>query len=100
MTVAELPLAAPGADPGQTAQAQVEIKDHAFHPAAITVPVGSMVTWVNDDSDAHTVTSDDGQTFNHGLGGGEKFSFTFAKAGTYPYHCSLHPMMKGTVTVP
>ncbi|MDO8491761.1 MAG: cupredoxin family copper-binding protein, partial [Dehalococcoidia bacterium] len=71
----------------------------AFSPASISVPVGTTVTWTNKDSVAHTVTSDSG-VFNSGnLSTNKTFSYTFATAGTFPYHCSLHTYMKGTVTV-
>lgn len=80
----------------------VMIKDFAYSPASITVKVGDTVTWTNEDSMAHTVTADDGVANgpdSESLGKGDSYSFKFTKAGTYTYHCTPHPYMKGTVTV-
>jgi plastocyanin len=79
--------------------AQVVLKNFAFDPASITVKAGDTVTWTNQDSATHTVAADNGEFKSGDLGNGATFSFTFAKAGTYPYHCSIHPNMKGTVVV-
>jgi len=78
---------------------QVKIAGFAFAPASITVKVGTTVTWTNQDSAPHTVTADDGSFTSGDLATGATFSQTFAKAGTYPYHCNFHSSMKGTVTV-
>lgn len=79
--------------------AQVVMKDIAFDPQSITINVGESVTWTNEDSVAHTVVADNGEFESGELGNGETFSFTFASAGTYPYTCTIHPGMKGTVIV-
>ncbi|MDO8490527.1 MAG: cupredoxin family copper-binding protein [Dehalococcoidia bacterium] len=88
------------ATPAKTATGNsVTISNFAFSPASISVPVGTTVTWTNKDSEAHTVASDSG-VFNSGnLSTNKSFSYTFATAGVFPYHCSLHTYMKGTVTV-
>ncbi len=77
----------------------VEIKNFAFSPSTLTVKKGDTVTWTNNDSAAHTVTADDGSfdTGNISLGGSQ--TVTFTKSGTFTYHCSIHPMMKGTIVV-
>jgi plastocyanin len=77
----------------------VHIRDDAFTPASITVHVGDSVTFVNDDDDAHTATADDGSWDSEGLNQGEKWTHTYAKAGTIKYHCTVHPMMHGIVVV-
>lgn len=79
----------------------VTIQNFAFNPANITVKAGTTVTWTNKDSVAHTVTETDGQTGpNSGdVNPNSTYMFTFAKAGTYHYHCSIHTEMVGTVTV-
>jgi plastocyanin len=78
----------------------VEISDNAFSPSALTVPVGSTVTWKNDDPYAHTVTMQGTNGFDSGnLGSGKTFSETFTTPGTYTYSCSIHPSMIGTITV-
>lgn len=76
----------------------VSIASFAFSPQSLTVKVGTTVTWTNHDSVTHTVTADGG-AFNHTLSPSDTFSFTFTKAGTYSYHCSIHPSMTATVVV-
>ena len=71
----------------------------AFSPNPVTVAVGGTVTWTNNDSITHTSTSDSGVWNSGGIGAGQSFSQTFPTAGTFPYHCSLHPNMVGTITV-
>ena len=79
----------------------VKIDNFSFGPVTLTVPVGATVTWINRDDIPHTVVStDDSKTFKSKvLDTDEKFSFTFSKAGTYPYFCSIHPKMTGKVIV-
>jgi plastocyanin len=72
---------------------------NSFSPNPVEVKVGETVTWVNDDSGRHTVTSKDGVFDSGFMGKGQSFSFTFDKAGEYPYHCEPHPSMVGTVVV-
>jgi plastocyanin len=79
--------------------AEVKIDNFVFGPAAITVPVGTTVTWVNRDDIPHTVVSTDKVFKSKVLDTDEKFSYTFAKAGEYPYFCSIHPKMTGKVVV-
>ena len=83
-----------------TSEAKVEIKNFSFSPQTIKIKVGDKITWTNNDSVAHTVTSDsdnllDSPTFSPG----ESFSFVFTKAGSTNYHCNIHKTMKGTVVV-
>ncbi|HXS54974.1 MAG TPA: cupredoxin domain-containing protein [Hanamia sp.] len=76
-----------------------DIYNMAF-PGTITVKVGTKVTWNNKDGYAHTVTSDDGTSFNSGsLAGGASFSYVAATAGTITYHCNFHSNMKSTLIV-
>ena len=78
----------------------VTISNFAFSPATITVPVGTKVTWTNQDSTDHTVTADNGTTFDSGhIAPGATFSFTFTTAGTFPYHCNIHTSMTAKVIV-
>jgi plastocyanin len=80
---------------------EVKIDNFSFGPVTLTVPVGTTVTWINRDDIPHTVVStDDSKTFKSKvLDTDEKFFFTFSKAGTYPYFCSIHPKMTGKVIV-
>jgi plastocyanin len=72
---------------------------NSFSPNPVEVKVGETVTWINDDSGRHTVTSKD-DVFDSGMmGKGQSFSFTFDKAGEYAYFCSPHPGMVGIVVV-
>jgi plastocyanin len=83
----------------QAAAAEVKIDNFSFGPATITVAVGTTVTWINRDDIPHTVVSDDKVFKSKALDTDDKFSFTFTKAGTYGYFCSLHPKMTGKVIV-
>ena len=79
----------------------VVIKGFAFAPAALVVKIGTKVTWTNEDADAHTVTSQTvgGPLQSPALATGQAYSYTFTKAGTYAYLCTIHPFMVATVTV-
>jgi len=77
----------------------VKIDNFVFGPQTITVPVGATVTWTNKDDIPHTAVSTDGLFKSKVMDTDEKFSYTFTKAGTYSYHCSVHPKMTGTVVV-
>ena len=81
------------------ASVDVKIDNFSFGPAAITVAVGTTVTWTNRDDIPHTVVSDDKVFKSKVLDTDEKFSYTFIKPGTYPYFCSVHPKMTGKVIV-
>ncbi|MBV8775852.1 MAG: cupredoxin family copper-binding protein [Alphaproteobacteria bacterium] len=79
----------------------VTIDNFTFAPATLTVTAGTKVTWTNKDEEPHTVVSaDGGKTFkSEALDTDDKFSFTFAKPGTYKYFCSIHPHMTGLIIV-
>ena len=79
--------------------AEVKIDNFSFAPGTLAVPVGTMVTWTNRDDIPHTVVSTDGAFKSKALDTDEQFSFTFSKAGSYPYFCSIHPKMTGKVIV-
>lgn len=87
------------ATPPASAPAEVKIDNFSFSPATLTVPVGTSVTWTNRDDIPHNVASEDHSIKSQVLDTDEKFTFTFAKPGTYSYFCSIHPKMKGTVVV-
>ena len=79
--------------------AAVKIDNFVFGPQTITVPVGTTVTWTNVDDIPHTAVSTDGVFKSKVMDTDEKFSYTFTKAGTYSYYCSVHPKMTGKVVV-
>ena len=91
---ADLAKAAPA-----PAAAAVTIDNFTFKAPVVTVKPGTTVTWTNGDDIPHTVVSKDGVFKSKGLDTGDKFSFTFAKAGQFGYFCSLHPHMTGMVIV-
>jgi plastocyanin len=77
----------------------VTIDNFAFSPATLKVKVGQKVSWTNQQQGvAHTVTADGG-TFDHPMPSGATFSFAFTKAGSFAYHCTIHPSMHGTIVV-
>lgn len=78
----------------------VEIKNFSFSPSILAVKAGTKVTWTNNDSAPHTVTSDSGNLLNSPtLSAGQPFSFTFTGVGNASYHCNIHPTMKGSIIV-
>jgi plastocyanin len=77
----------------------VKIDNFSFGPAALTVTVGTTVTWTNRDDIPHTVVNPDKAFKSKVLDTDEKFSFTFSTPGTFTYFCSIHPKMTGTVVV-
>ncbi len=79
--------------------AEVKIDNFSFGPAAISVTVGTTVTWTNRDDIPHTVVSTEKVFKSKVLDTDEKFSYTFTKPGEYPYFCSIHPKMTGKVIV-
>jgi plastocyanin len=76
-----------------------EIRDFAFAPASLSVPVGSTVTWRNSGEAPHTVTAEDGSFDSDMIAAGGSWARRFEKAGTFSYFCAFHPDMAGTVTV-
>jgi plastocyanin len=89
------------AEDGQAAAqaADVKIDNFSFSPQTLTVATGTTVTWTNRDDIPHTVVSTDGVFKSKVRDTDEKFSYTFTKAGTYSYFCSVHPKMTGKVVV-
>src|ERR1017187_3435475 len=93
------------ADKGKMAGAEkpgtneVFIDNFSFSPASITVPVGTKITWTNKDDVPHNVVSTAKAFASPVLDTDEKFSFTFDKAGTFDYYCSIHPRMTAKVIV-
>ena len=91
-----------GGQSASAATAAVSISGFAFSPATLNIGVGDTVTWTNNESTAipHTVTSDTGTELNSAtLNPTNTYSHTFTTAGTFTYHCSIHPTMHGSVVV-
>ncbi|MGD0115951.1 MAG: cupredoxin family copper-binding protein [Dehalococcoidia bacterium] len=89
----------PAASGTAPAQASVTIKDFAFSPPSVTIQVGGTVTWTNNGPSAHTATADDGSFDSGSLAAGKTFQHTFQTAGTFSYHCTIHPFMTAEVVV-
>jgi len=83
----------------KVADPKIRIENFAFNPPTVTVPVGSTVTWTNNDGTLHTVTSATKVFSSAGLDQGGVFAYTFTNPGTYPYYCKLHPHMTGMIVV-
>ena len=93
------PTVTPAVATSSAAGPRIDIMQFKFSQPILTVPVGTTVTWTNEDEDAHTVTADDGQFASAGLDHGEAFSYRFTTPGTYAYHCALHPHMTARIVV-
>ncbi|TMD02985.1 MAG: hypothetical protein E6J11_00110 [Chloroflexi bacterium] len=100
------PTTAPSPTPTQTSTvAKVKIVEqngkYSFQPATLSIKMGTQVEWLNTSDAPHTVTSDAAGDFNStsNITQNQTFKFTFTKAGTFPYHCNIHPYMKATITV-
>lgn len=91
---------AAGGDSAAEATA-VTIKDFAYSPNPIEVPVGGTVTWTNEDGVPHTATAvgDKAVLQSGAIASGASYSQTFDTAGSYDYYCEFHPNMKGTIVV-
>ena len=70
-----------------------------YKPKDVDIEVGTTVTWVNNGAQTHTVTDDDGAFDSGDMAPGDRFTFTFKKAGIYNYKCTPHPWMTGKITV-
>ena len=102
IAIALLSAGAPNArasDHLSSPNADVKIDNFSFGPQTVTVPVGGTVTWINRDDTPHTVVSTEGVFKSKVRDTDEKFSYTFTKAGKYPYYCSVHPKMTGQIIV-
>jgi len=95
-TVPTTPKSTPSTTPS-SGGANVTIADFSFSPATVTVAVGTKVTWKNTGATDHTVTGTGWDSGN--IASGSQYSKTFDTAGTFDYHCSIHPTMTGKVIV-
>jgi plastocyanin len=87
------------AGPARAETVEVKIDNFTYNPQQITVKAGTTVTWVNHDDIPHTVTSKTGAFRSKAMDTDDKFSFTFATPGSFPYFCALHPHMTGSIVV-
>ena len=89
----------PARSENKSSPTEVRVDNFSFGPETLTVPANSTVTWVNKDDVPHVIASNDGLFKSKALDTDDKFSFTFNKAGTYSYYCSIHPKMVGKIVV-
>ena len=85
--------------PAPSTTMTVDISNHAFNPAQLNVAPGTTVTFVNNDTEPHTATADNGLFDTGVLQPGSSFDVFFDGSGTVPYHCELHPDMQGSIVV-
>jgi plastocyanin len=98
------PPAAPTPMPGPATAVSIvtgasTLTTTAYAPNPVNVAVGATVRWMNNDTTTHTSTANGGAWSSGAIAPGGSFSMTFQSAGTYPYRCTIHPNMIGTVTV-
>ena len=98
-SLAIFPPARGKAEENKAQATEVKVDNFTFSPNTLTVPLNSSVTWVNRDDIPHVIASNDGLFKSKALDTDQKFSYTFTKAGTYPYYCSVHPTMMGKIVV-
>lgn len=94
----------PTASPRKTtnngqAKDAVTIQNNSFSPGSLSVKVGTTVKWTNKDGYDHTIIADGGEFDSGNISSNGTFSFTFDKAATFDYHCSIHPSMTGQIIV-
>jgi plastocyanin len=80
-------------------ETKVGIDNFTFKPRTITVRAGTKIEWENNDDIPHSIVESTGKFHSAALDTEDKFSFTFAQAGTFEYFCGLHPHMVGKVIV-
>ncbi len=85
--------------PALAEEKEIEIKNYMFAPQNVTITAGTKVTWVNTDQIPHGIADKDKKFRSAALDTNERYSFTYSAPGVYPYFCTLHPYMTGTVTV-
>jgi plastocyanin len=82
-----------------SSQNSVSIQNYAFNPSTLTIQKAANVTWRNYDSVQHTVVSDSSAFSSPLLNTRATYTYQFNNSGSFPYYCSIHPYMKGTIIV-
>ena len=96
---AETTAPAQSTTPAPNSTTTVDIRDHAFNPAQLNVAPGTTVRFVNNDTEPHTATADNGLFDTGVLQPGSSFDVFLDGSGTVTYHCELHPDMQGSIVV-
>jgi plastocyanin len=97
--VISLSIAGCSKSPAKPGPDEVWMQNMAFNPSTLTVPVNTTVKWTNKDTMAHNVTSGTGLFVSSTINPGGTYSYQFTATGTYPYSCTIHPGMTGTIIV-
>ena len=83
---------------GTAAKIEATVADNSWGP--VSAAVGDVITWSNEDSVPHKVALDDGScTMSSNITKDQQQSLVFNKAGSYPFHCTVHPSMQGTIKI-
>lgn len=78
----------------------ITISNFAFNPKAVTINKGDTITWINNDFIPHQLASNSLSALHSDIMNDKQtYSFTFNESGTFDYHCVIHPMMKGSISV-
>lgn len=95
----DAPASGPCTTSSEAGTVNVTIEGFAFGPSTVEASVGDVIAFTNKDSASHTATLDDGGCTTDGLGKGETGALVFSEAGSYPFHCRIHPDMTGTFEI-
>ncbi len=98
MTLA-LPVTRAKSEEAKSSAMEVRVDNFTFALDTLTIPVNSTITWVNKDDVPHVIASSDGLFKSKALDTDDRYSYTFSKAGSYSYYCSIHPKMVGKILV-
>lgn len=93
------PSPTPSGTPVSIVSGSSTLTTTAYAPNPVSVAVGGSVTWTNNDNTPHTSTANNGAWNSGSVAPGGSFTMTFPAAGSFPYHCTIHPGMIGTVNV-
>src|SRR5215212_2075777 len=96
---AETTAPAESTTPAPNSPTTVEIRGNAFNPPQLNVAPGTTVRFVNNETEPHTATADNGAFDTGVLQSGQSLDVYLDGSGTVPYHCELHPDMQGTIVV-
>jgi plastocyanin len=77
----------------------VDIEGNAYSPDPVSAGVGEAIQWTNADAVPHTATLDEGDCGTDNIATGATLGLVFNEAGTYTYHCTVHPEMTGTIEI-
>lgn len=96
-TPTPIPKPNPAPAPSSAKTYTINIANFAFSPASITINAGDTIIWTNHDSVPHQIA---GNGFgSNPISNGQSYGFKFNSAGTYNYHCAIHPSMTGVIIV-